>query len=159
MYHAYHYRPGHGAPTIDNRKKRFTEHQFDKLRTNGPETPGQFSEEFRPAPAPSHRRFDLDQMDSGDALAFGRPGCGAPNRTKSGRIRTAIFGNPEIRFQANESVKKTIDNNIRYTADRGMKEEYGHQLEEQIRERKETEDREKQMSKEYARQLVSILQQ
>ena len=49
-----------------------------------------------------------------DALAFGRPGCGAPQRTKSGRIRTAIFGNPEIRFQANESVKKTINNNIRY---------------------------------------------
>ena len=48
-----------------------------------------------------------------DALAFGRPGCGAPQRTKSGRIRTAIFGNPEIRFQANESVKKTINNNIR----------------------------------------------
>ena len=48
-----------------------------------------------------------------DAMAFGRPGCGAPQRTKSGRIRTAIFGNPEIRFQANESVKKTINNNIR----------------------------------------------
>ena len=47
-------------------------------------------------------------------MAFGRPGCGAPQRTKSGRIRTAIFGNPEIRFQANESVKKTINNNIRF---------------------------------------------
>ena len=25
-------RPGHGAPTIDVRKRRFTEHQLDKLK-------------------------------------------------------------------------------------------------------------------------------
>ena len=107
-------------------------------------------------------------------MAFGRPGCGAPQRTKSGRIRTAIFGNPEIRFQANESVKKTINNNIRseidlelmiliapdirYTADRGFKEEYSQQLEDQIRERKENEDKERSMSREYAKQLVRMMQ-
>ena len=32
-----------------------------------------------------------------DALKFGRPGYGAPVRTKSGRLRTSITGNPEIR--------------------------------------------------------------
>ena len=26
------FRPGHGAPTLDVRKKRFTEHQLDKLK-------------------------------------------------------------------------------------------------------------------------------
>ena len=110
-------RPGHGAPTVDNRKKRFTEHQFDKLR-HGPDQPGAGAasyqpEEFRPPPPPA-RRFQEDVLDNvssfsflsfagqeqvylQDALAFGRPGCGAPQRTKSGRIRTAIFGNPEIR--------------------------------------------------------------
>ena len=54
-----------------------------------------------------------DFYDSHDALAFGRPGCGAPARTKSGRIRTTLIGNPDIRFQANEGVQKSISNNIR----------------------------------------------
>ena len=39
--------------------------------------------------------------------------CGAPARTKSGRIRTTLIGNPDIRFQANEGVQKSISNNIR----------------------------------------------
>ena len=39
-----------------------------------------------------------DFYDSHDALAFGRPGCGAPARTKSGRIRTTLIGNPDIRL-------------------------------------------------------------
>lgn len=148
-------RPGHGAPTVDNRKKRFTEHQFDKLRHNNPDMVTSEAE-FRPPPPPSYSRFHHDEVDNTDAMAFGRPGCGAPQRTKSGRIRTAIFGNPEIRFQANESVKKTINNNIRYTADRGFKEEYSQQLEGQIRERKENEDKEKNMSREYAKQLEEV---
>ena len=56
-----------------------------------------------------------DFYDSHDALAFGRPGCGAPARTKSGRIRTTLIGNPDIRFQANEGVQKSISNNIRWS--------------------------------------------
>merc|ERR1719410_2841862 len=71
-------RPGHGAPTVDNRKKRFTEHQFDKLRHNNPDLVT--SEEFRPPPPPSYSRFHHDEPDNTDALAFGRPGCGAPQR-------------------------------------------------------------------------------
>ena len=59
-----------------------------------------------------------------DAMTFGRPGCGAPVRTRSGRLRTTLIGNPEIRFQPNESVQKTIVNSIRYMTDRGTKEEY-----------------------------------
>ena len=117
---------------------RFTEHQFDKLRHGNPDLAAPPEPEFRAPPPASYRRYAGEDLDNTvghvsrqlchvscyvrrvsamsppqDALAFGRPGCGAPQRTKSGRIRTAIFGNPEIRFQANESVKKTINNNIR----------------------------------------------
>ena len=59
-----------------------------------------------------------------DALTFGRPGCGAPVRTRSGRIRTQMIGNPEIRFQPNESVQKTIYNTIRYSTDPESKATY-----------------------------------
>ena len=56
-------RPGHGAPTVDNRKKRFTEHQFDKLRHDHGAEQTQF-EEFRPPPVTTNRRFneDLDNV-------------------------------------------------------------------------------------------------
>ena len=49
----------------------------------------------------------LDKMDktswtycffNQEALQFGRPGCGAPVRTKSGRLRTTVTGYPEIRY-------------------------------------------------------------
>lgn len=63
-----------------------------------------------------------------DALSFGRPGYGAPVRTKSGRIRTQILGNTDIRFQDNKSVRKTIDNNIRYQGDPEMKAMYHRDL-------------------------------
>ena len=59
------------------------------------------------------------------------------------------------RFQGNESVRKTINNNIRYATDREEKAVYGQQLEDQIRERRETEQKEKVESREIARQLVT----
>ena len=31
-------------------------------------------------------------------MTFGRSGNGAPVRTRSGRIRTSVHGNPEIRY-------------------------------------------------------------
>ena len=63
-----------------------------------------------------------------DVLSFGRPGCGAPVRTKSGRVRTMIRGNPEIRFQENESVQKTIYNSIRYQSNPDLKAVYHKEL-------------------------------
>jgi hypothetical protein len=68
------------------------------------------------------------QFQFKDALTFGRPGCGAPARTKSGRLRTAIIGNQEIRFQPNESVQKTIYNTMRYQADAETKHNYSQAL-------------------------------
>ncbi len=63
-----------------------------------------------------------------DALTFGRPGCGAPVRTPSGRLRTTLLGNTEIRFQNNESVQKTIFNTIRYQQNREDQEHYKRAL-------------------------------
>ena len=62
--------------------------------------------------------------------------------------------NLALRFQGNESVRKTINNNIRYATDREEKAVYGQQLEDQIRQRRETEEKEKVQSREIARQLV-----
>ena len=62
-----------------------------------------------------------------------------------------------FRFQGNESVRKTINNNIRYATDREEKAVYGQQLEDQIRQRRETEEKEKVQSREIARQLVRSL--
>ena len=93
------------------------------------------------------------QQEDRDSLAFGRPGCGAPARTKSGRIRTSLIGNPDIRFQANEGVQKSIQNNIRYMADPGEKAAYHAQLEEQVKQRKEQEALDKQNSREVRGQI------
>ena len=89
-----------------------------------------------------------DLFQDRDSLAFGRPGCGAPARTKSGRIRTTLIGSQDIRFQANEGVQKSIENNIRYTAHPSEKASYHAELEAQVRERREQEALEKQTNKE-----------
>ena len=39
-----------------------------------------------------------------------------------------MIGNPEIRFQANESVQRSISNSIRYAVDKQEKSEYHNQL-------------------------------
>ena len=70
-------------------------------------------------------------MNVQDALNFGRGGHGAPLRTKSGRLRSSMIGNPEIRFQANEDVQKSISNSIRYAVDKQEKSDYHSILGEQ----------------------------
>jgi len=154
-------RPGNGAPTIDIRKKRFTEHQMDESihRTQpGWGDDDDLMSQSYPPPMSSSRmgRHGMDgdrEEHMQDALTFGRPGYGAPVRTKSGRLRTAITGNPEIRFQANESVQKTISNNIRYAIDPKEKELYHKELEDQIRTRKEMEGMERDADTQIARQM------
>jgi hypothetical protein len=163
-------KPGHGAPTEEIRKRRFTEYQLSDGTDNIPAENGDGSGLYSAYPGamddsciPNRRsgngnphrlpygsedqnglsrmkhlsKSEPDIAPTGDdALSFGRPGCGAPARTRSGRIRTTLIGNPELRFQPNEGVQKSIINNIRYTADRGTKEAYQNVLEAQIAERK-----------------------
>jgi hypothetical protein len=59
-----------------------------------------------------------------DVLVFGRAGAGAPRRGRGGGLLTSLRGDPEIRFQADESVQRTISDTVRYSADRSEKEEY-----------------------------------
>ena len=63
-----------------------------------------------------------------DVLSFGRPGYGAPVRTGSGRLRSEVRGNPEIRFQANEGVQNSICNQIRYASSKEEKAKYHSEL-------------------------------
>ena len=64
---------------------------------------------------------------SEDAMAFGRPGYGAPVRTGSGRLVSEVRGNPEIRFQSNQ-VQNSICNQIRYASSREEKAKYHSEL-------------------------------
>ena len=49
-------------------------------------------------------------------------------RTNSGHLRTSVVGNPEIRFQDDKSVQKTVTNNLRYSANREDKAHYQQAL-------------------------------
>ena len=59
-----------------------------------------------------------------DVLNFGRSGAGAPVKDSSGKVKAVVVGNPEIRFQENEGVQKSIQNAIRYHADKDFKSQY-----------------------------------
>ena len=48
---------------------------------------------FQPFQVEDH----LNPRPQETSMAFGRPGAGAPVRTKSGRLRSTVVGNPEIR--------------------------------------------------------------
>jgi len=128
-------RPGHGAPTQDIRKKKFTEHQMNNLTRSqslfglDSEVPG------LPDPAPISRYESQPQLEEGDVLNFGRSGAGAPVRGTDGQVRAVVMGNPEIRFQDNESVQRSIHNAIRYHADPQFKSQYHADLEQQIQQR------------------------
>eukprot|EP00090_Calanus_glacialis_P021912 TRINITY_DN33788_c0_g1_i1.p1 TRINITY_DN33788_c0_g1~~TRINITY_DN33788_c0_g1_i1.p1 ORF type:complete len:454 (+),score=113.33 TRINITY_DN33788_c0_g1_i1:334-1695(+) len=151
-------KPGHGAPTGDIRKKKFTEHQINKGMTRSQST---FSlddaGDFIGIPAAPLARFSSEtELQAGDALAFGRSGAGAPMRTKSGRLRSTVYGNPEIRFQNNESVQKSISNHIRYAADKEDKYQYHSELENQIRQRQQVAEMEKENDLSISRQMEEV---
>jgi len=131
-------RPGNGAPTGDVRKKKFTEHQLD-LGMKRSQSMFALDTDYGGLEgggvAPPRWSDDHDLVET--SMAFGRPGAGAPVRTKSGRLRSTVVGNTEIRFQANEGVQKSICNNIRYAAPAQEKSQYHAELEEQVRQRQE----------------------
>lgn len=63
---------------------------------------------------------------------MGRPGGGAPIRTKSGKIRHARVEDPQLRFQWHSPVRKMVDIDLRYRVplveQRAYKEELGNLL-------------------------------
>eukprot|EP00090_Calanus_glacialis_P013030 TRINITY_DN21643_c0_g1_i1.p1 TRINITY_DN21643_c0_g1~~TRINITY_DN21643_c0_g1_i1.p1 ORF type:complete len:462 (-),score=133.65 TRINITY_DN21643_c0_g1_i1:237-1583(-) len=137
-------RPGHGAPTQDIRKKKFTEHQLDSGMKRSQSMFGlDDSEDSLTVNFPTAKFNDDMELDKRDALFFGRGGNGAPMRTNSGRLRSTVYANPEIRFQADESVQKSISNNIRYAVDKEDKSIYQQELEDQIRQKCQMQEQEK----------------
>ena len=56
-------------------------------------------------------------------------------RDSQGQVKAVVVGNPEIRFQENEGVQKSIHNAIRYHADKDFKSAYHAELEQQIQQR------------------------
>lgn len=59
---------------------------------------------------------------------MGRPGHGAPLRTTSGRTKTAVHCDPSIRFQFQETTRRSVDNQLRYRSSAQEKENYRKQL-------------------------------
>lgn len=51
--------------------------------------------------------FDLDPPEEGP---YGKPGAGAPLRTKSGKVHTQIREDRDIRFQGH--LKKEVDDSM-----------------------------------------------
>ncbi|XP_022241134.1 uncharacterized protein LOC111085683, partial [Limulus polyphemus] len=83
-------KPGAGAPMENSKRTKFIEEQLGN-------------------------NDKLDDNVLGNTLTgFGKPGAGAPHRTKSGRIKTQLFGDPEIRFQDAQKVRLSIENQLRY---------------------------------------------
>jgi len=60
---------------------------------------------------------------------MGRPGGGAPVRSKSGKLKNARVEDPQLRFQWNNAVRKMVDIDLRYRAplaeQRAYKEDLG----------------------------------
>ena len=124
------FRPGHGAPTGDIRKKKFTEYQLDRSQSSyNLDQLDQYvgGGGLSGGVAKWGSEMDISHMGD-DAMSFGRQGYGAPVRTKSGRLRSTVRGNPEIRFQANEAVQNSICNQIRYAASKEEKSKYHSEL-------------------------------
>ncbi|KAG1650013.1 hypothetical protein GQR58_028463 [Nymphon striatum] len=65
-------------------------------------------------------------------LSFGKPGNGAPNRTQSGRRVTQVQCDPNLRFQNNKDVRKSIENKIRYNTDQQAKKVYREDLDRMV---------------------------
>ncbi|VDI00177.1 Hypothetical predicted protein [Mytilus galloprovincialis] len=96
----------------DNRKQKFLETDFE-----GSPTPSYRERMHAPYYRPIYRPF----VDS-----FGKPGGGAPLRTKSGNIQTSIIGDMLIRFQ--EKDRQAVEERFRYNEDRGEQERYHQEL-------------------------------
>jgi len=148
-------RPGHGAPTQDIRKKKFTEHQMNNL-TRSQSLFGLDTDLNCVPAAPMQRYESQPQIDDSDVLNFGRSGAGAPVRDNQGHVRAVVMGNPEIRFQDNAGVQKSIHNAIRYHADPEYKSQYHAELEEQIKNRENNEQRVKDQDVAITRKLEEV---
>ncbi|XP_023214632.1 uncharacterized protein LOC111617582 [Centruroides sculpturatus] len=85
-------------------------------------------------------------------LKFGQPGAGAPNRTKSGRLKTQIAGDVDIRFQPAQAVKLSIENQLRYK--NTDKENYRSELDNLIQSKQSIKEQEIEWNKQKQEEMV-----
>merc|ERR1712159_251861 len=81
------------------------------------------------------RQKDMEMLKSYNP--FGRPGGGAPIKTKSGRNLPQLNNDFEIRFKDNDYNKKMVEIGKRYRNDLNKQTEYQTALERQIQDRKD----------------------
>ena len=71
----------------------------------------------------------------GNIVSFGATGgAGSPRRTPSGKLVTALRGDPEIRYHQKDT--RNFDQTIRYLMDRDKVLEYKRELDRQVEEKK-----------------------
>lgn len=59
---------------------------------------------------------------------MGRPGAGAPTRTKSGKLKNARVEDPQLRFQWHGPVRKMVDIDLRYRVPLAEQRAYREEL-------------------------------
>ncbi|XP_026680041.1 uncharacterized protein LOC103510095 [Diaphorina citri] len=79
---------------------------------------------------------DLIPTVGQSVTVFGRPGGGAPQLTKSGKIRTKREEDPWLRFQFYGPTRHIVDEDLRYRNDSASKREYKQDLDDLIQEKK-----------------------
>ncbi|XKL60897.1 hypothetical protein PGB90_007954 [Kerria lacca] len=102
-------KPGHGAPNEDTLRKR-------KI----------FMDVLPPV---------VLKPVGNDATLMGRPGGGAPIRTKSGKIRHARVEDPQLRFQWHSPVRKMVDIDLRYRVPLVEQRAYKEELDQLVKEK------------------------
>ncbi|XP_065212302.1 uncharacterized protein LOC135839948 isoform X2 [Planococcus citri] len=103
-------KPGHGAPNEDTLRKR-------KI----------FMDVLPPV---------VLKAVGNDATMMGRPGGGAPVRTKSGKLKNARVEDPQLRFQWHGPVRKMVDIDLRYRVPVADQKAYKEELDQLVKEKK-----------------------
>ncbi|CAH0394952.1 unnamed protein product [Bemisia tabaci] len=111
-------RPGAGAPNADTIRKRKV--FLDSL----PAIVG-------PQDMPKAKGLQLTHVTT-----MGRPGAGAPVRSKSGKIKVLRVEDPQLRFQFHAPIRNMVDNDLRYKQPFEDKIAYKKELDQLIEQRK-----------------------
>lgn len=125
-----HHTHGYGAPNPDPqlgvRKK--------KVFLDGP---GRLGQKTTLVITPDDKIAGVLEPRVGQSVTvFGRPGGGAPNVTKSGKMRTKREEDPWLRFQFFGPTRHIVDEDLRYRQKTAAKSEYKQDLDEIIQEKK-----------------------
>ncbi|XP_072173426.1 uncharacterized protein [Diadema setosum] len=82
---------------------------------------------------------------------FGKPGHGAPIRTDSGKVKTSIRANNDIRFRDGLGLRKQVENTVRYTNSKDFGDKVNEELGNMALEKKTQKEMERYLEKEEER--------